>query len=369
MAAANPPPPPRNNRRVQSALSGLRARHSTIVAADSEDLTFRPSGVHDTVELWISNNGVTCAQITNTCSMLLNSPSLSDVERCVYWFNAMIAITPGLRTVAESYFKECGYGVTVLNDAGIRESGIRLQGWIEVPKVAVLYGQLALLLFKNITDVSYNVFFGNRTRGLQSAAGLATAESQVAIPATIEAAKIIRTRLGSFVPLKQHIVRTVINNESKVGPFGNTCRYLAKILSYNEMGAIEFITKALLDTRSPVLFDPRVSTEVNNLAEATMAIGSADFPQYFRILYPVEAERVLERAKFPTLLAVAQACYSKMYPTARNFVSTRGDNAAPIQDLVTLHENYMNGPERRGASQAVIDFLTNNDHILDDLYG
>lgn len=112
------------------------------------------------------------------------------------------------------------------------------------------------------------------------------------------------------------------------------------------MASLRFIFETLLITKSPVLHDPRVASEVMNLCEAFKCINATESPQYFRILYPYHVTRIMERSKFPILLAVAQICKAECNDTVRKFISTRSSEDPVVSELVGIHNAAMARVER-----------------------
>jgi len=90
-----------------------------------------------------------------------------------------------------------------------------------------------------------------------------------------------------------------------------------------------------------VLFEIRVSREVENLIEAIAEVTSYPYPRFF-VCVASNCERLkVEASMFPTLIAVAY----KLEKGVNNnnieifeSISTTGANPSTVQSLVTLHK-------------------------------
>ena len=88
-----------------------------------------------------------------------------------------------------------------------------------------------------------------------------------------------------------------------------------------------------------------------------MAVTSFEQPQFFMILGPEKQKKLLERARFPILFAVAQKIRNEQYSTISQFVSTTNSSSAIVQELYEIHTRATAQLSAQ-AAQSSIDFLT-----------
>lgn len=87
-------------------------------------------------------------------------------------------------------------------------------------------------------------------------------------------------------------------------------------------------------------------------------MASSDLPCYFRLLNPPSETKVVERARFPTIIALGEAVKAGDTRTAAQFVSNRSPRDARITRLKGVHDRYMNALTRRQTQMAAYLFDT-----------
>ncbi|KGN56529.1 uncharacterized protein LOC105434816 [Cucumis sativus] len=149
------------------------------------------------------------------------------------------------------------------------------------------------------------------------------------------AAFIIKRMLGSSVSLRASVMMELIRNRNARGPVGAVCSHVCEILNWAEMDDMVCIYDTLVLPKSHVLKDCRVLAEVGNIAEAYGVITQTNYPRHFKILCPTTVTNVMNKNRFPILLAVAQICKSDSHGTERSASS----QTPLVDELVAIHHH------------------------------
>lgn len=329
------------------SMSRLFTGTGAIRQPSDRDLIDLPPSNRE-VSLYMARNSQERNQISYSCLDLCNIESGSTNHQIgAYYISALIGLFPGLRTVAEDMYQTLGIKANVF--VGIeqcQENGLELIDEINSRKLLVYLAQVTLILYKNVNVQGYNAYMRTRHGALCAFAGYAREKNddirEIAID--METAAVVRTVLLAHHPLRVYILNAILHNQSQSTGIGKVMGYLAGILEWTEMESFKLICDTLLLPRSPAIFDRDVAMEVIYLTEAYKAITSVDQPPYFRIMYPYSATRIMERSRFPILLAVAQQLRAKKYDTVRQFVATSTAENPVVKRLIDIHEAGMASP-------------------------
>ncbi|WOG83167.1 hypothetical protein DCAR_0102341 [Daucus carota subsp. sativus] len=226
------------------------------------------------------------------------SQTHQDHQVCAYVIGIMINMVPARRQQLLDLIKFRIDIIALPSQAEVTMLDLTNLPIYDNSTYSVLLGFCFLLLFKNCTQQNYSSF--------AHFAGVAPDE-EIPNPSSFKKAQAVREVLGSIPELKRLVIEFIIN-WSKSGRTSFNCMmaHLASLLEYNEMSAFRFCYETLILSESPVLKDPRVSDEVSNLYEALGLVNRSEYPKYFRYLAPKEQSSKIDRARFPTLAAVAQ---------------------------------------------------------------
>ena len=328
----------------RSVLGGMIAKYPAIQVAGA-NYTINYFSTNASVDIWVTKEPVNFSKIVKTCTNEINNVTLSEMERCAMYASAVIAILPGMKPIFEEHFTQLGYLINEIDDAVRAEAGTTLSAWMDMSSVAMYFGQLVVVLYKNISAQSYTAFMSRRGKEISARADIMEDSPDFKIVLTLDSATIIRRMIGANDTIRRAMLEVVIANEKTLNPIGRVCNYLMDILAWTEMSALIFIMDTLISTESPVLTDSRVASEIVALARAYAAITRVDYPQFYKILYPAEANKLLVRNKFATLLAVAQTCYKGISDPAENYQSTTASNNRTVTELLNKHKAYMRAQE------------------------
>ncbi|KAA8550333.1 hypothetical protein F0562_002017 [Nyssa sinensis] len=262
-----------------------------------------------------------------------------DKQICAYYAAAMCCVF----NILEPFFKDALKQIVAdAKDTIVpaSETLIEIDQQVPVahqPRCLMLFAQMILVLFHNITPSTYANFITNRINALRAVIGMMSTETDLQA-FEVDKAQVISTIMGANNCLKKLVLMKLIQVGSTDTQLGAVCANLCCTLAWTEMAGLVFICDMLLLTNSPVLRDPRVASEVMNLAVAFWLITASDYPQYFRILASNHEKMLLERSRFPTLIAVAQRLWAKIYTCASQFVTSVQSSSGLVNELVELHE-------------------------------
>ena len=259
-------------------------------------------------------------------------------ELCALYCSLLKCFLPSLSDVIPTIFSELGMNVQYLNNNQEREaSGIVMLLPMPPPIALVHFGQMVLLLYKNVQATSYVNFMSRRIEALKGYAGAGTGVVSLTLP--IKKAETVSKIMGGSFVLRRFVLVTLIHTARSESQIAQLSSYLTSILEHTGMAAFSFIYETLILTRSPVLKLPSLRREVLNLAAAERAINATDHPKFFKILNPPYMTKVIERSRFPTIAALATLIKSDATATAQQFVDNR------VRALKAIHDQYM---ARRG---------------------
>ncbi|AES64885.1 hypothetical protein MtrunA17_Chr2g0293691 [Medicago truncatula] len=210
------------------------------------------------------------------------------------------------------------------------------------PSILVYFGCCIIVLFKEFTtEESYNIFMTNSIRELRVRAKC-DPDATFGVPFDYNKATAIRTMIGGCSLLCKEAIKFLFKymncESSAIGPI---CHYLGNLLAWVDMRHLVLMNNFLIMPKSPVLEDPRVSREVENLEAAITKVMQHPYPQFFMCMVSNVERYKVEPSLFPTLLAVAQELERADYNNnVANFksISTTDANPAIVQSLVTLHQ-------------------------------
>lgn len=168
--------------------------------------------------------------------------------------------------------------------------------------------------------------------------------AKVKFPITFHKAEMIKSVFGGNMELKRALIRYVSHCMIKECNYGtdkfHIARYTCSIISSNEMNIVDLITEVLVNSKSPVLQDPRILHEVEAYRNIMMHIERSEFPKFFRFFCSRAQAETLERRNFPILGAVAQKVKSVMASENRsidNFSATMSLDDPTVSNLVGVH--------------------------------
>ncbi|KAD2394330.1 hypothetical protein E3N88_41307 [Mikania micrantha] len=171
-----------------------------------------------------------------------------------------------------------------------------------------VFGQLALIIYKNIDERSYGREMRSWAAAIKHEAGvvcdLVPGEGDIVL--LVSTAKIIHRIMGNSSEIHVGLLNIFLANRDGVSPLSRVCNYVAEIISWSNMAQLKLVFESLCLTRSPVLVDLRVKHEVLNLCVAYMRIKEKQYPQYYRIRHPSEAGVTVVNSRFETLAEVAR---------------------------------------------------------------
>ena len=287
----------------------------------------------------------------------------SDEARVAHFIGCIINIFPGRREEILHLAADGGYKFTVVRvPSGIAEAGLVMPDHRMHPaKQRAIFGYLVIMLFKQINENSYQNFTSNRLRALFAVAAYEVKEGEdVTVFNDIFHAKTYRTVFGQNFGLRKKIAQCVIEKQTFTGILGSVCAYVSNILSWSEMTNLNFIMETLLITKSPVLLQPELATEVLNVERAIKAVRACAMPQFFRVLQPPHETAVLARNNFPRLAAIAAKIKGSGETNASQFVTTMNTNDNKLEEYLKLHNAGMIGNEP-GTVHHALSYLTNFD--------
>lgn len=275
--------------------------------------------------------------------------SKNNKELCAHVGSMMCAVSEGLRSYVETALKRLGIWPRVVSlPSGAEKLNINVDEVTKMdwPTILVIFGCCILLLFEHHTDEeSYKTHMSNRIRELQGRVGYDPASADLDVPFDFTRAKAIRTMLGASSTLREALVRYMMGNIMYVDSgAGSVCQYLFSVLSWSGMYEFTVMTKVLVKPQSPVLNDPSVSSEVENLIEACEAVSSHPHPQFFMHLASLAEQLKVDCSRFPNLFVVAQELdRGGNGSSIANSVITSmpGVKLTTVQALVKLHREAM----------------------------
>jgi hypothetical protein len=94
------------------------------------------------------------------------------------------------------------------------------------------------------------------------------------------------------------------------------------MFSWYEMEHFNLLNDMLVNPQSPVLLDPRILREVDNLTDACSAVMDCEYPQFYSFMDTNADSLKVEPSNFPTLIAVAKV-----------LASGGDDNSAIVEEI------------------------------------
>ncbi|KAL1832339.1 hypothetical protein ACET3Z_001990 [Daucus carota] len=288
------------------------------------------------------------------------SQTHQDHQVCAYVIGIMINMVPARRQQLLHLIKFHIDIIALPSQAEVTMLDLTNLPIYDNSTYSVLLGFCFLLLFKNFTQQNYSSFAHARLKALRSFAGVAPDE-EIPNPFSFKKAQAVREVLGSVPELKKLVIEFIING-SKSGRTSFNCMmaHLASLLEYNEMSAFRFCYETLVLSESPVLKDSRVSNEASNLYEALGLVNRSEYPKYFRYLAPKEQSSKIDRARFPTLAAVAQKIKAEVMENRSVLqmvsFSSKGVREDLVADLFAMHKRSI-GKHTPAFVQRMVDEL------------
>ncbi|XP_022140869.1 uncharacterized protein LOC111011432 [Momordica charantia] len=301
----------------------------------------RPSSIRG-VKVYKSQNGRTSNQILFTCLSKMNADVDGDLQLCGYYVSCILAIFPNLGKEFSSSLKDLGGEISIVTDNLFEVMAFVLTDPRPSPAFLVAVCQLLLFPFKTISCESYANDMNSAITALKPLAGYATTLTDL-VAAEYEVANKIRIMLGSKVYLRSSLLDSILYAAQCDSPLGYCCNYVAGMLSWTDMSEFVLINDVLLVTKSPVLGDDRVASEVQRLHETFKEITQNRTPQYFAITTFGFKARLLDRSKFPHLIEVARYISAKQSSTfsQSNFVFPLPVKGQTFLELVAKHEAFI----------------------------
>ncbi|KAM0069745.1 hypothetical protein Hdeb2414_s0001g00005101 [Helianthus debilis subsp. tardiflorus] len=272
-------------------------------------------------------------------------------QSAAFYLSALAMLFPTLLPLAKELLQETGYTVEEVTEDTAAPYLITLQGWIDNRIVYAIFAQLALVIYKNIDNRSYERFMLRRAAAIKSFAGVCDdlMPGGGDILLSISTAKNIRTIVGANGNFRAGLLTVILGNRDGWGRLNGVCNYLAEIISWTEMAPLQFMLEALCLTDSPVLRDSRVKHEVINLCEAYKRINETPYPQYFRIMHPTEARVTIAKSRFPTLAEVARRYLSELKNRVSQFAASSNGQNTLVNNLLSIHRAHITRLNRDGA--------------------
>lgn len=293
----------------------------------------------------------------------------SEEARAGHFLGCIINVFQGKRDELLRLASDAGYHFKIVRVP----SGMAAEGVFEPTtrmhpgKQLAIFGYLVLMLFKQINENSYQNFTNNRLRALFAIAAYEVREDEdITVFQNIYHARTFRTIFGQNFGLRSKITKCVIEKQLMTTPLGCVCAYDCSILCWNEMTNLNFIIETLLVTKSPVLYQAELATEILNVERALKAVLSSPMPQLFRVLHPPHETQVLARNNFPRLAAIATKIKSGSEANASQFVTTMNTDEAKIDQYVLLHKSGMLGTSNANNVGHALGYLTNFDELDED---
>ncbi|KAF5775033.1 hypothetical protein HanXRQr2_Chr13g0607531 [Helianthus annuus] len=264
-------------------------------------------------------------------------------QSAAFYLSTLALLFPGLLPLAKELLQETGYTVKEVTEDTAAPYHITLQGWINNPTAYAIFAQLALVIYKNIDNRSYERFMLRRAAAIKSFAGVCgdLVPGGGDILLSISTAKNIRTIVAAHCNFRAGLLTAIIGNRDGWRPLNGVCNYLAEIISWTEMAPLQFMLEALCLTDSPVLRDYRVKHEVINLCEAYKRINETPYRQYFRIMHPTEARVTIAKSRFPTLAEVARRYLSELKHRVSQFAASSNGQNTLVNNLLSIHRAHI----------------------------
>ncbi|CAJ2662598.1 unnamed protein product [Trifolium pratense] len=180
---------------------------------------------------------------------------------------------------------------------------------LEWPTILVYFSCCILVLFKKFTDEeSYSDFVRRCICELREIVGF-DPDATLDIPFDFRRVNVIKTMLGSCSTLCHDVIKFILR-KSNWGDeqIGGVCQYLCAELAWSGMQHFILINDALVKPQSPVLFDDRVLSEVEDFTEASEAVVSHICPQFYMFVASYCEMLMVHSSRFPTLISVANSC-------------------------------------------------------------
>ncbi|CAH9129080.1 unnamed protein product [Cuscuta epithymum] len=167
--------------------------------------------------------------------------------------------------------------------------------------IAVIWACGVMCLFKSVTAANFQGFMRKRVKELVNRAGIVPDKGATA-PFTFSQAQMVRQKLGGDRDFCGNVILFLLGEAQSGSDFAPICEYLTEFLAWNGMGAFTFISKEFIETRSAILRELSLRTEIKNLAEALSTINSHPYSQFFRCLGQSDQMYKLSRSRFRILM-------------------------------------------------------------------
>ncbi|KAJ4791206.1 hypothetical protein LUZ62_042452 [Rhynchospora pubera] len=225
-------------------------------------------------------------------------------------------------------------------------------------QIVIIVCTFIILMFKNVSAVNYDKFLNKRIAALRGCIGCpAKGASDTLKVMSFDVAKVYKDRVGENAVIRREVIVYLMDFSPSTSCFMDQgLLYTLKIISWSDMTVIPLMVDGMLKPDSPVLRQPEVAEEVNNLAEAIRELLKHKHPQFFRITAPVTKQNLVKRKRFPIIAAVAQKILADVHGTLNQFVSTSGMENTTVDRLYELHKQYLRTRPLE-INQAALDFL------------
>jgi hypothetical protein len=163
---------------------------------------------------------------------------------------------------------------------------------MERPSIYVYFGSdkiclcCILVLFKKFTDEdSYKNFMMSCIHELKEKAGCDPDDDDFDILFDYRKANAVRIMFGAHFVLRSNAIKNLVNWMYHVDTrLGAVCQYLCNMFSWYEMEHFNLLNDMLVNPQSPVLLDPRILREVDNLTDACSAVMDCEYPQFYSLM-------------------------------------------------------------------------------------
>ncbi|KAK9077222.1 hypothetical protein SSX86_005559 [Deinandra increscens subsp. villosa] len=300
-------------------------------------------GTHDELIMLVPRTPEARFRLLKTSAVECNKATDNHEQNAAFCHSVFSGMFPELLPLAKQELRDWGYSVKEVTEDTAAENLITLQSRIDYFTSLAIFGQFALIIYKDIDDQTYPRFMQSWVAAIKNKAGVVRdlVPGGGDIFLSTSTAKTIRIIVGSSRPIRIALLKIILANRDGQSQLNRVCNYLAETISWSEMGPLMSVFASLCMTRSPVLSDSRVWLEVFNLHQAYKRITEKEYPQYYFIMYRNEALSTRYRCTFVTLAEVARRYKSEQNGTVSQFAPSANSRNPLVNELLSVHRAYM----------------------------
>lgn len=273
--------------------------------------------------------------------------SKNSKELCTYVGSMLCFVVPEFRKPVEAALKEIGVSLRFVSLPSQAHENNNVDS--KLPQlnrfyILVIFGYCIFLLFNARKEVCwYNrcsePTSTDRIYALCTKLGFPP-YNDLHIPFNQQDEYAIYTMLATPSLRFSVIVYIMENLDNEEIRIRNLCDYVSFNLCglswYGDMYVFSVINDRLVKTKSPVLSDSRVTTEVYNLSLTSLAVGNFKYFYYFSHLCLDLELFLFDLSRFPTLFAVAMEL-DRGGRVLYKYNDISGAVRATVRELVKLH--------------------------------